>query len=470
MKRIISALLCLALIFILPACRNAEPVEAKADSAGVSSAGTELPSDAGEPSASSGPDSEAEEQAPDYIKAASDFAMMLVGGDYEGCADKFGPMLAAQIDAQTLGQMWESTIENCGAFVRLDEARAYTRPYSVYSYSTVFCEFEKNGVAVTALFGEGEQLVSLLMNYYSPLSKLTYETESSARPMLWKVTPPEGGAAMYLMGSMHAADASLYGLPRTVTDAFDSCDALALEYDIVDAALDFNLYMQAQMELMYQDGTKITDHISRETYDKAVAFLTEQGLYNSMYDYLQASGWSSIIDQAVYKLLGLDTAYGVDMYFASLAHATGKEVLSMESQQFQLDMLKKAPDELWDLYISASIDKYKEGSSLAKDLYSAYFSGDEAALSGLLYDDYDPDDPVLAGYTEEEKTRLIEMDRQFNDIVLTQRNKTMLAKAEEYLAGDKKVFFLVGIAHLLGEDGIISGLAADGYNVERVYY
>jgi hypothetical protein len=173
--------------------------------------------------------------------------------------------------------MWEAATADCGAFVRLDEARAYTRPYSVYSYSTVFCEFEKNGVAVTALFGEGEQLVSLLMNYYSPLSKLTYETESSAKPLLWKVTAPEGGSEMYLMGSMHAADASLYGLPRAVMGAFDYCDALALEYDVVDAALDFNLYLQAQMELTYQDGPKITDHISRETYDKAVACLRSRG-------------------------------------------------------------------------------------------------------------------------------------------------------------------------------------------------
>jgi uncharacterized protein YbaP (TraB family) len=133
-------------------------------------------------------------------------------------------------------------------------------------------------------------------------------------------------------------------------------------------------------------------------------------------------------------------------------------------------MLKKAPDDLWDLYISASIDKYNEGSSLAKDLYAAYFSGDEAALSSLLYDEYEPDDPILAGYTEEEKLDLIEKDKQFNDIMLKQRNKAMLIKAEEYLAGDKKVFFLVGIAHMLGDDGIIAGLAADGYNVERVYY
>jgi uncharacterized protein YbaP (TraB family) len=228
--------------------------------------------------------------------------------------------------------------------------------------------------------------------------------------------------------------------------------------------------MQAQMGLMYQDGSKITDHISQETYNKASAFLTEQGTYNEMFDYLQASAWSSMVDLAVIKLRGFDSNYGVDMFFNSLAHATGKEVLSIESQQFQLDMLAKAPDDLMDLYISASIDKYNSGENPMDKLYPAYFNGDEAALIDELYDDYDLNDPVLAGYTEEEKVALIEEDKAFNDIVLAQRNVSMTDKAVEYLESGRKVFYLVGMAHMLGDDGIVAGLTAAGYTVERVEY
>ncbi len=103
MKKIISAVLCLTLILALTACSNAETGGSEAEAV-VSSAGTELPSDASEPSPSSEPVSEAAKREADCEKAASDFAMMLVGGDYEGCAEKFGPMLAAQIDAEALGR------------------------------------------------------------------------------------------------------------------------------------------------------------------------------------------------------------------------------------------------------------------------------------------------------------------------------------------------------------------------------
>jgi hypothetical protein len=468
MKKILAILLCLALVFGAAACGKI--AVGKTGGGAPSAPPEETITPSPEPTASPEPTPEPTAKTPDYVKATADFAMMLVEGDFDGCSEKFGPVLSAQINAEGLKQLWEATTADCGAFVKMDEARAYTRPYSVYSYSTVFCEFENRGVAVTALYGDGEQLMSLLMNYYLPLSELTYETESGATPLLWKVSSPEGGVEMYLMGSIHASDASLFGLPKEIMDAYDSCDALALEYDLVEASLDFTLYMQAQMGLMYQDGTKITDHIGQETYNRAVALLTEQGAYNAALDYLQASAWNSIIELAVMKKYGYDAIYGVDNYFCSLAHATGKEVLSVESQQFQLDMLAKAPDKLWELYISAAIDKYEEGENPMEKLYSAYVRGDEAALGEELFDEYDSDDPSLAGYTEEEKAELIEQDRQFGDIVLTQRNASMLEKAKKYIESDETVFYLVGMAHMLGDDGLVAGLSAAGYEVEKVAY
>jgi uncharacterized protein YbaP (TraB family) len=468
MRKILTILLCLALLMGTAACGGVSVNKTTENTPSASLSETAQPTE--EPSPSPEPTPEPTAETVDYVKATADFAQLLIDGDFESCSEMFSPMLSAQIDAEGLKQMWETTVKDCGAFVKMDEARAYTRPYSVYSYTTVFCEFENNGVAVTALYGDGGQLMSLLMNYYLPLSRLIYETESNATPILWKVTSPDGDGEMYLMGSIHVADALLYSLPKEIMNAYDSCDALALEYDLVDASLDFTLYMQAQMGLMYQDGTKITDHISQETYNKAAAFLTEQGTYNAMFDYFQASTWNSIVGQAVYKLIGYDMSYGVDMYFCSLAHAVGKEVLSIESQQFQLDMLTEAPDNLWDFYISYTIDKYNAGENPVEDLYSAYFNGDEAALMEQLYNDYDLSDPILKDYTEEELALLVEQDKAFDEIALTQRNVSMIEKAVEYLESGRKVFFLVGMAHMLGDDGIVAGLTAAGYTVERVEY
>ncbi len=408
----------------------------------------------------------------DYIAATTEFVNHLLDENYDGCAARFDAQLAAQIDAAGLEQMWEGVVGTCGTFVGLDTDRGYTRQYNTFFYSTVFCEFEQNGIAVTALYGNGTNVLSLVMNYYTPLSRLTYDTQSEATPLLWKVSDPQGTGELFLMGSFHLGDETLYGMPQAVMDAYEASDALALEYDLVEASLDLVLYLQGQMALTYQDGTTIQDHIGPDTYEKAVAFMTEQGIYNAMYESISAPAWHSMIQLSVAQMAGLDGNYGVDRYFASLAHAEKKPILEIESQEFQMNLMRSTPDELWDFYISVSVDESEQAQELIRELYEAYLTGDEALLYELIDDDrqYDANDPAFDGYTEEEKTKLLEDIAEYDEKLMTERNEDMADKAQEYLASGDTVFFLVGAAHMLGEDGLVTQLTEAGYIVELVRY
>ncbi len=46
----------------------------------------------------------------------------------------------------------------------------------------------------------------------------------------------------------------------------------------------------------------------------------------------------------------------------------------------------------------------------------------------------------------------------------------MRDKAVEWLKAGDKVFFAVGAAHLIGEDGLVELLRAEGYTVEQLEY
>ena len=50
----------------------------------------------------------------------------------------------------------------------------------------------------------------------------------------------------------------------------------------------------------------------------------------------------------------------------------------------------------------------------------------------------------------------------------TDRNAAMLETAKEYLESGDVVFFAVGLAHLLAEDGLVNTLRDAGYTVELV--
>ena len=88
--------------------------------------------------------------------------------------------------------------------------------------------------------------------------------------------------------------------------------------------------------------------------------------------------------------------------------------------------------------------------------------GDEAALIEYLNEEAE-EDPDL---TEEEKALIAEYEQALE----TGRNVDMLAVAEEYLGSGKTVFYAVGLAHLLAEDGLVNTLRNAGYTVELVSY
>jgi len=59
-------------------------------------------------------------------------------------------------------------------------------------------------------------------------------------------------------------------------------------------------------------------------------------------------------------------------------------------------------------------------------------------------------------------------EAQYMDAVLTQRGNVMLSRALQFMSEDKNVFFVVGVAHTIGEGGLINSLSRLGYTVERI--
>jgi uncharacterized protein YbaP (TraB family) len=103
----------------------------------------------------------------------------------------------------------------------------------------------------------------------------------------------------------------------------------------------------------------------------------------------------------------------------------------------------------------------------------------ETALDGLTYAHYDIINLFeLWKQGDEEALREIsshqgyiytdELFAEYWDAMMTQRDIHMTEMARSYMAQGKKVFFVVGLAHFLAEDGIIDLLERYGYDVVRV--
>ena len=273
---------------------------------------------------------------------------------------------------------------------------------------------------------------------------------------MWEVTSKNSKGKLYLFGSIHAADDSIYPLPSFVTDAFDEADYLAVECDIVAFENDFKKQLEMSTDLAYTDGTTIKDHIDEDTYEKLKKLLSDNDSYMSLYDSMKPAMWISLLDNLVLKKSGLSSDNGLDANFLNKAK---KKILEVESVEFQMAMLNGFSDDTINLLLkSYTTQTLDEQAKSLNDLYTAWKSGDIDTLYRIGGGSVD------ASISDKEK----ELYEEYNKQMLTNRNNGMVTKAQQYLSENKKCFYVVGAMHMVGKDGIVEQLKAKGYEVKRL--
>ena len=285
-----------------------------------------------------------------------------------------------------------------------------------------------------------------------------YVTVEKATPAMWKVTDPETGNELYMLGTMHMITEDTFPLPDYIMDIYNKCDGIAVEYDISELMSDMQQMQDFYSKMVYSDGTTVKDHISADTYEKLKKYMTENYMYNDMMDSYTAGFWATQVESVAIADIGKMDTNGVDARFIEMAQDDNKEVISLETIDIQAKALTAASDELSDYMISDTIDKALDKPSYTKDfaeMYDVWASGDVDSLDIESDMDELPDD-LKDDYAE------------YYEIVLYDRNIGMADKAEEFLKNGRNCFFMVGAAHFAGGKGVDDLLEAKGYKVERV--
>lgn len=275
------------------------------------------------------------------------------------------------------------------------------------------------------------------------VSKVTGE---AARGFMWEVE--NIGNTVYLVGSMHIADDSFYPLRSEIEEAFVEADYLGVEIDVSKAANEEQQKLIMNMG-MYQDGTTLKDHVSKETYAKVEGILKRNGMESNALDTFKP--W--VVDTTMSSLksvaAGYEAAAGIDLYFIQKAVERKVPVLELESYESQLGMFDGFSDKLQEKNLNATLDNFDTLDDNINQMADMWKSGDDQQLLEL--------------------TNSIGSDPEYNKAMLVDRNIGMADKIDGYLKSDKKeeYFIVVGAAHYLGKDGVIQLLRDKGYTVVR---
>lgn len=278
-------------------------------------------------------------------------------------------------------------------------------------------------------------------------------------PLMWKAEDENGNYA-YLFGSIHAGDNAVDNLPDYFEKAYADSDTLAFEIDMSDMYSDLTASSSMLTDIIYADGTTIKDHLSENTYNKLVAILQENGMYNALYDYYKPLMWESLIENLAIVKAGLNSAKGVDITLTNRAKADGKNIEEVESIDFQMSMFNGLSDSVVEMVLSSYAEDgiVEKQAKQLKDLYEKWKSG---TITENHLQDEDFDESKL---TDEEKAAF----EEYNKALLTDRNKGMTEKLTDYIESGKTVMLVVGTAHFLGDDGIIELLKNQGFTVTQI--
>lgn len=278
---------------------------------------------------------------------------------------------------------------------------------------------------------------------------------STSTPLLLEVTKEGVDNKFYLFGSIHAGDESLYPLPDYVMDAYKESEKIAVEFDIIEYQKDMDSQTKHLSKFVNPNGESIEEVIDADTYNKAVDILSDAGLYFSVYDVYSPIMWQSLIENAVIKDAHLGSTFGIDNHFLELAKKDKKEIVELESADFQYDLLSGFDTETQVYLLKQSVLEYDDAVRDMKKLFNLYKKGDRKQLEDNLFKDSD---------NEDVNKYLLE----YNDKLITKRNQTMMESLEKMLTGSDDVFCTVGLAHIIGEGGIGDLFDEKGYSVKVI--
>lgn len=282
-------------------------------------------------------------------------------------------------------------------------------------------------------------------------------------PMLFRVTDASG-AAGWLFGTIHVGDERVDMAMEKLLPTLRSCDALAVEFDIVAYEKDLAAQTAAMSSFLLTDGSSVRDHMPEELFARASDLLGKAGLMPGLMARYDLAMWSQLVDQAaLITCTDFDLEKGMDRALIQASYAAGVEVRDVESPELQFGLLASFSDELNLLLIEDTLDNLEEYGSSVRELYETWVKGDPEALTALLESEESDEEASL---TEAQRALL----EDYNDRMLTQRNLGMRDKALEWLQAGDEVFFAVGAAHLVGEQGLVALLREAGCTVEQVDY
>ena len=275
------------------------------------------------------------------------------------------------------------------------------------------------------------------------------EAPAEHRPLLWKISDADN--SLYLLGSFHMLQASDYPLAASTDAAFEDAERVLFELapaELSEPAL--GQKMQAAGAL--PAGQSLRASLPAATAAQLEAWAAGRGVPIAAIDGFEPWYAGLVIGLIELQQMGLKPEHGLDRHFAQRAVAAGKPVAGLEVGDQQIALFDGLPAELQLQSLQDTLDDLGGMREDLERMHGLWRAGDAEGL-------YEH-----AGAELREKYPLLYQR------INVDRNRAWLPRLQALLDESREddALVVVGAIHLLGDNGLVKLLEAEGYAIERL--
>ncbi len=257
--------------------------------------------------------------------------------------------------------------------------------------------------------------------------------------LLWEISGNGLTSPSYLFGTFHLLCKDDINFSETLKQAVNNSHEIYLELDLDDPAT----IMGALMLMNMKDGKKLKDLYTTDQYQRVSGFFKDS--LKTPISLFQRMKPEFLIALLYPKMMPCNSASSVEEEIMQLAKDAGKEIKGLETMAFQASVFDSIPYEKQANELLNTIDSLEKSKADFVLMLNAYKSQRLDEIEKIV------NTPEF-GAAENQ------------DILLDNRNKNWVQQLKPIMQKNP-VFTAVGAGHLVGKNGLIALLRAEGFTV-----
>lgn len=270
--------------------------------------------------------------------------------------------------------------------------------------------------------------------------------EKAVPAPIWRIDDED--STVFLAGTIHLLRAKDMPIPEAFDRVYEQADELVFEIDFREMSRPGAAVAMRRAGSL-PAGETLSDHLSEETVTALASYLEERGLPANVFEGLRPGMIYLTLASLEATRQGARPDLGLEVHFYRRSVNDGKPSRGLESTRFQISRFDEIDREVLEEMIRESLEDEGEDAEALDEIVAAWKSGDEARIAELTVDRFDETPEV-------------------RDILLIDRNENWIPEILEELETEDDVLFLLGAAHLAGEDSVVDLLRERGFEVRQV--